>query len=361
MKIVIVGAGVAGLSIGWRLVQAGADVTILDRHEPARAATWAAAGMIGVTSELAEAGAEEIKFANHSNDLWPGFATELEAWTGRAIGYRQSGALMVAATADALAQLGLRVESDSTLRLLDASETRALSPMLTSEFAGALWASSEAHVDSRALGSALAQAFRRAGGTLLTGQSVTAVRTSRGHATAALTHDAIHQADAILIAAGAWSGTLAEGLPPVTPIKGEIIALTPPPGAALPAQVVWGNGVYLVSRGGQLLVGATVENVGFDTALTEAAAAHLFSHAVALMPPLADWTRADHWAGLRPRSADGLPLLGPTAIKGLYLAGGQYRNGILFTPAIAEAVCAMMLDRADPIPAFDPRRREANP
>lgn len=361
MKIVIVGAGVAGLGIGWRLVQAGAEVTILDRHEPARAATWAAAGMIGVTSELAEAGAEEIKFANHSNDLWPGFATELEAWAGRAIGYRQSGALMVAATADALAQLGLRVESDSTLRLLDASETRALSPMLTSEFAGALWASSEAYVDSRALGSALAQAFRRAGGTLLTGRTVTAIKTKSGRAIAAMAGDDLHKADAILVAAGAWSGALAEGLPPVTPIKGEIITLAPPPGAVLAEPVVWGNGVYLVPRGSQLLVGATVENAGFDIGLTDAAAEHLFSHAVALMPPLADWTRADHWAGLRPRSADGLPLLGPTAIRGLYLAGGQYRNGILFAPAIAEALCAMMLDRADPIPAFDPRRPEANP
>lgn len=360
MRIVIVGAGVAGLGVGWRLAQAGAEVTILDRDEPARAATWAAAGMIGVTSELADAGPAEVRFANHSNALWPSFVSELEAWTGRSVGYRHSGALMVAETAEALARLGLRIESDSSLQLLDASDTRALAPMLTSEFAGALWASSEAHVDSRALGGALAQAFRRAGGTLLTGQSVTAIRTSRGHATA-LTHDAVYKADAILIAAGAWSGTLAEGLPPVTPIKGEIIALAPPPGAALPAQVVWGNGVYLVPRGGHLLVGATVEDAGFDTALTDKAAEHLFAHAVGLMPPLADWTRADHWAGLRPRSADGLPLLGPTAIRGLYLAGGQYRNGILFAPAIAEELCAMMLGTAEPIPAFDPRRKGANP
>jgi glycine oxidase len=361
MKIVIVGAGVAGLGVGWRLAQAGAEVTILDRDEPARAATWAAAGMIGITSELADAGPAEVRFASHSNALWPSFVSELEAWTDRSVGYRHSGALMVAATAEALARLGLRIESDSSLQLLDASDTRALAPMLTSEFAGALWAPNEAHVDSRALGAALALAFRRAGGTLLTGRSVTGIKTRAGRATAVLTDDGAHQANAILIAAGAWSGGLAEGLPPVTPIKGEIIALAPPPGAALPDQVVWGNGVYLVPRGGHLLVGATVEDAGFDTGLTDKAAEHLFAHAVGLMPPLADWTRADHWAGLRPRSADGLPLLGPTSVQGLYLAGGQYRNGILFAPAIAEELCAMMLGTAEPIPAFDPRRKGANP
>ena len=383
MKVVVIGAGVAGLGSGWRLAQAGAEVLILERAQPAHAATWAAGGMIGVTSELGEAQNSEIQFSRYSNSLWPGFAKEIEAESGQSIGYRQDGALMVAASGEELSGFAARAAADPGLRILSAAETRALSPMLTGEYAGALWAEKEAHVDSRALGEALTLAFLRAGGRLETNQAVVRIEIESANnaggrpyagakdrvgvaatlparqqkAVAAHAAYGLFPADAFVIAAGAWSGELAA--PRVEPVKGEMILLAPPPGAALPAQVVWGNGIYLVPRGGHLLVGATVERIGFDTALTDKAADYLFTHAVGLMPGLAKWRLVDHWAGLRPRSADGLPLLGPTATPNVYLASGQYRNGILFAPAIAELICAMVLDQADPIPAFDPRREGA--
>src|SRR5262249_47654360 len=150
-----------------------------------------------------------------------------------------------------------------------------------------------------------------------------------------------HSADAFVIAAGAWSGLLDDI--PIVPVKGEMIALSPPEGAILPAPVIWGNGVYCVPRPhqaerGRLLVGATVEETGFDTSLTIAARDHLRGRAEALMPSLKNWSLSDHWAGLRPKSPDGLPLLGPTRMGRLFVAGGQYRNGILFAPAIAQVM-----------------------
>jgi glycine/D-amino acid oxidase-like deaminating enzyme len=162
-----------------------------------------------------------------------------------------------------------------------------------------------------------------------------------------------YEGDAILVAAGAWSGLLDEI--PIVPVKGEVIALAPPPGARLPGPVVWGEGVYCVPRHGRLLVGATMQEAGFDTGLTHRGRTSLRRAAETLMPSLKDWSLADHWAGLRPKSPDGLPLLGPLG-DGLFLASGQYRNGILFTPAIAQEMADIVLGKADMLSDFDPSR-----
>jgi glycine oxidase len=351
MKVVIVGAGVAGLGIGWRLLQAGAQVTILERGQPANGATWAAAGMLAVTAELEHAAEAEITFAYYSNSLWPDFVVELEQVSGRNIHFSASGTLLLASDPAALATL--RARAGNHLQILDASEVRALAPMLTGEYTGALWAPREAHVDNRALGEALTIAFLNAGGLLLANEPVVRIVRQDGKPVAQ-TPFAAHAADAILVAAGAWSGLIADA--PVTPVKGEMIALAPSTGTALPAQVIWGNGIYAVPRAGRLLIGATMQEAGFDTSLTEAARRDLWGRAQTLMPGLRDWTLAEHWAGLRPRSPDGLPLLGPTAMPGVFLAGGQFRNGILFAPAIARMMADLILGQGAVIPAFDPRR-----
>jgi glycine/D-amino acid oxidase-like deaminating enzyme len=121
--------------------------------------------------------------------------------------------------------------------------------------------------------------------------------------------------------------------------------------------VVWGNGVYLVPREGRLLIGATMKETGFDTAITDEAENWLLDRAIALMPSLAKWTLDEHWAGLRPGSPDGLPILGETRVKNLYVATGQFRNGILFAPAVAETVSRLILGSAAPeIRSFSPQR-----
>jgi glycine oxidase len=363
MKVVIIGAGVAGLSIGWRLAQAlsntpGAEVTLLERARPGGGASWAAAGMIAVTAELLDAHAAEIEFARHSNALWPGFAQEVEAASKRVIGYSHAGALLLAEDEAALARLAKK--AGPGLEILGPDEARKHAPMVTAGLAGALWAPQEAHVDNRALGTALAIAFQRAGGKLKPNEAV--VRIERRGEAAAIAHTpfGLYHADAFVLAAGAWSGLVEPELAPIVPVKGEMIALAPPQGkhqgVPVGGPVIWGNQIYAVPRDGRLLIGATAQSVGFDTSITDAARDFLKARAEELMPGLKAWSLTDQWAGLRPRSPDGLPLLGPTHTPGLWLAGGQFRNGILFAPAIAQSITAQLTGKQMPIPAFDPRR-----
>jgi glycine oxidase len=354
MKVVIIGAGVAGLGIGWRLAQSGQSVTVLERSQPACGATFAAAGMIAMVAELAEASEVEINFARHSKDLWPNFAEELEQETGTSVAFTQNGALMLESVRPAFLPPG-------TI-WLDGAAVLAQVPMLTGgiiESAGAVWAPDEAQVDSRALGRTLAAAFVRAGGKLAPNEAVTAIEEKAGQAVAARTPFGFHAADLFILAAGAWSG-LIENIP-ITPVKGQMIAFTPPLGTSPPSPVIWGNDIYAVPRvhsdgRGRLLIGATVEEAGFDTSLTGEARRSLRARAEAILPELKRWTLSEHWAGLRPRSPDGLPLLGPTATPNLFVATGQYRNGILFAPAIADHLRDLVLGRVTVISSFDPRR-----
>jgi glycine oxidase len=351
VKVVIIGAGAAGLGVGWRLLQAGCHVTILERAQPALGATWAAAGMLSVTAELEDAAQAEKDLALRAQVLWPSFAAELEAVSRRLIFLDRGGALLLATDAPALEVM--RARADGELRIMGPQEVQSLVPLL-GETLGGLWSPQEAHVDNRALGEALAIAFLTAGGTLNPNEAAVRIEIAGGRAEAVLSPYRRYDADAILVAAGAWSSLLEEI--PIIPVKGEVIALAPPHGVALPGPVVWGQGVYCVPRHNRLIVGATVQERGFDTSLTSQGRDFLWRRAAGLMPALKDWKLADHWAGLRPKSPDGLPILGPTVVQGLFVAGGQYRNGILFAPAIAAEMADIMLGKSVPVPDFDPRR-----
>ena len=355
MKVIIIGAGVAGLAIGWQLQLKGASVTILERAQPASAATWASAGMIAAGGELGDAETPEAEFARFSSRLWPDFANEVEEASDHAVHYRRCGAIIVARTEaeQATARLWQGAER------IDRATALALEPMLAPDIVGAIWASDEAQVDSRALGQALALAFIRAGGALVPNEVVLRFRVEGSRVTGVVTPFAQHGADAFVIAAGAWSGTI-EGLPPdvvppIRPIKGEMLSVAPQ-GGHLPRHIVWGRETYLVPRGDRLLIGATSQDCGFDTHVTDGGADFLSTHARRLMPAIANWQVTERWAGLRPMSADGLPVLGRTFLDGLFVATGQYRNGILFAPAIARHVSGIILDRDSEIAAFDPRR-----
>jgi len=350
MRVVIIGAGVAGLGIGWRLLQQGCAVTILERHQPGTGASWAAAGMLAVTAELEDAAEPERALALRSSAQWPAFAAELEEASGRPVFLAEDGALLLAADAAGLAAMAGR--ANGTLKLVGPDEARALVPLL-SPTVGGLWSPREAHVDNRALVEALTIAVLKAGGVIQPNEPAVSIERKGGRAVGVLSPYGRYDGDIILVAAGAWSGLLDEI--PIAPVKGEVIALAPPAGAALPGPVVWGEGVYCVPRHGRLLVGATTEEAGFDTGLTHAGRDRLRRAAEILMPSLKDWSLADHWAGLRPKSPDGLPLLGRLG-DGLFVASGQYRNGILFTPAIAQEMADIVLGKGDVVSDFDPSR-----
>jgi glycine oxidase len=360
MKVVVIGAGVAGLSIGWRLALGGAEVVVLERAQPGHGATWAAGGMIAATAEHADHDAPDAQFAERAASLWPDFAREIEERSGRPVSYRRDGSLLVASTKTRFDELAARASNRASM--LEKAEARRLEPLLNDDIAGALFAPDDAQVDNRALGLALAHALVNAGGSVLTNEAVVRLEMTHDRIHGVRTPFALHQGDAYVLAAGAWSGGI-EGLPlgvvpPIIPVKGEMIALLPASGVALPMRLVWGNDVYLIPRHDRLFVGATATREGFDTALTNHAADWLATHATALLPTLSNWEVVEHWAGLRPGSPDDLPIVGETALSGLFIASGQYRNGILFAPAIADALHSLILERRTPpdIRAFDPKR-----
>jgi glycine oxidase len=354
MKVVVIGAGVAGLGIGLRLAQAGASVTVLERAQVGNGATSSSAGMIAASAEYGLDNTPETDFARHASELWPSFADELQQTTGVDIGYRKSGSLLVRMKSAGVSA----TTADGEVFL--AEQARKLEPMLGDNVGMASLAPQDAQVDSQALCRALAIAFIRAGGKLHANETAVRFERTVDEVTGIATPFTTHRGDAFILAAGAWSARLEglppEAVPPVTPVKGEIAVLTPPAGAALPQHVVWGNGIYLTPRRGRLLVGATVELAGFDTSLSQAALRWLYQQSTGLMPALADWRLTEHWAGLRPGSPDGLPILGETALEGLFVASGQFRNGILFAPAVAEVVSRLVLERVAIDPAFEPRR-----
>ncbi len=360
MNIIIIGAGIAGLSLGWRLLQKGAQVTILERGQAGHGASWAAAGMIAPQGEI-EYGAEAI-FSNRSSLLWPSFAADLETASGASVHYRQNGALLVAMNDTDANILSQRALQDSELELLNASQALEKVPHLSPTISGALWAGGEAQVNNRALIQILISLFERYGGRLERNEPVQQFNLQHNRITSLQTSLRTWRADAYVIAAGAWSSAISglpeNSLPTIQPVKGEIIAMAPPQGEALPEHVIWGNEVYLVPRQDYLMIGATVSESGFDTRPSPAARQHLYSHAQALYPSLNDWTLLDHWAGLRPRSQDGLPIIGQTRIDGLYFMGGQYRNGILYAPALADAMTQCLLDGTLPpdCQSFDIKR-----
>jgi len=245
---------------------------------------------------------------------------------------------------------------------LSGAEARKLEPLLSSVFDHAFWAPDDAQVDNRALGLALALAFVSIGGTLQVNEAVVRFEMEEDRILGARTPFALYAGDAFIIAAGAWSGELRgippEALPPIIPVKGEMLALELPGTAALPTHLVWGDGVYLIPRHRRLFIGATTSKEGFDTALTKSAWLQLQEKACAVMPALKDWPVVEHWAGLRPGTPDDLPILGETVVEGLFVASGQYRNGILYAPAVAEAMQRLVLEQRVPreIEAFTPRR-----
>ncbi len=360
MRVVIVGAGVAGLSIGWRLAQSGAEVVILERAQPGRGATWASGGMIAPMAENAAKDGPEARFAQQSAAMWPKFAAAIEQASGRKIAFRRDGSVMIAASSGELE--GLSQHATAGASLLSRQQALELEPMLSNDIAGALWAPDDAQVDNRALGLALAHALVHAGGIVQTNEAAVLFEFDKERIRGVRTPFATYEGDAYIITAGAWSGEFSllprGACPPIVPVKGEMIALAPPADTTLPIRLVWGKDVYLIPRHDRIFVGATASREGFDTGLTREAEAKLLDAACRVMPGLRHWVVAEHWAGLRPGSPDDLPILGETTVPGLFVASGQYRNGILFAPAIADALRRLVLEHQTPpeIAPFDPKR-----
>jgi glycine oxidase len=364
---VIVGGGVIGLCCAWRAVQRGAHVLVIDKGQLGTGATRVAAGMLAPIGELAFGEPELLKMTVAAAELYPGFVAELEEATSISTGYRRDGALHVALDRDEAAELRRVHELQRSLGLeaewLPPRRCRELEPGLTPSFVGGVHAPDEAAVDPLRLAEALQLAcgterFRYSlteiEGLMVEEGRVVGVRTS---------HGAERRAASVVLAAGAWSGQPdwlpEEARPPVRPVKGQILTLRTRDGSAACERIVASERVYLVPRpDGRLLVGATVEEQGFDTAVTAGGVHELLREAYRLLPDVAEMELIETSAGLRPGTPDNLPLIGPSGLDGLIWATGHYRNGILLAPLTGYAVAELLAtgELPEAVAAASPRR-----
>jgi len=357
--VAVIGAGVVGLGVAWRLAAQGATVKVFDKGAAGSGASHAAAGMLAACSE-AEPGEEAlVALGRESQARWPAFAANLLQASGIDVELRTEGTLVVALTADDQARLNHHLVFQQQLGLplhwISAAETRRREPHLAGKLAGAVFSPEDHQVDNRKLAAALRVAAETAGAVVHEHQPVGAISSHAGRVDGVVLADGTKvAAEAVVLAAGAWSRSI-EGVPPalrppVRPIKGQMLSLRMDATAPLLAHVLWAPGAYLVPRrDGRLLIGATVEEKGYDTTLTAGGVLTLLEAAWRAVPAVEELPIDEMWVGHRPGSRDDAPILGAGPIDGLIYATGHHRNGILLAPITADAIARLVLDgQAEP-------------
>ncbi|MES5823035.1 glycine oxidase ThiO [Streptomyces sp. RG80] len=369
--VLVVGGGIIGLVTAWRAAQRSLATAVVD-PEPGGGAAQVAAGMLAAVTELHYGEQTLLGLNLASARRYPDFAAELTELTGQDLGYRRCGTLAVALDADDRAHLrelhALQRESGLESEWLSGRECRRLEPMLAPGVRGGLRVDGDHQIDPRRLVKALLAACEHAGVVFhrLWAERLDVVA---GRAAGITTTDATRLgAGQVVLAGGSLSGRLAgvpdAVLPPVRPVKGQVLRLTVPQRYApflsrTVRAVVRGSHVYLVPReNGELVIGATSEELGWDTTVTAGGVYELLRDAHELVPGITELPLTETRAGLRPGSPDNAPLLGPTELPGLLLATGHYRNGVLLTPVTGDAMADVLAtgELPDEVRPFTPKR-----
>jgi glycine oxidase len=348
--VVVLGGGIVGLSAARALAAEGSRVVVVERGGVGEEASGAAAGMLIAQADTA-AGFPLLEAALRARARHAVLAVELEQETGIDVGRSTRGVVEVAfgGAEDAVlrdraawqGRRGLRVET------LTAADLREAEPSLNPAATSGLYFEDDRCVDNVRLVRALAASATARGATLLCGRTVTAVLVEGGRVAGVRTGDEVLRAPVVVNAAGAWAGRIPgdPAPPPVEPVRGHILAFDAAP--ARIRHVVCSHRGYVVPRAeGRLLAGSTVERAGFDKTVTAEARRAVLEIALEIAPVLAGTRIADSWAGLRPGTPDGLPIVGRGGVDGLIHAAGLFRNGILLGPLIGEAVAQLVLGRA---------------
>ena len=345
--VIVVGGGLMGCSVAYRLAKDGVRVVVLERSIPGAEASSAAAGILGPTVESYE-DPLALQLGRRSRELHAELAEELDGLFGVDVGFRRCGVLKVAFNAQELAELDRQASS------LEAHGVRSdrwtpedlerEEPAVNPEAVGALSIAEDAQVEPKKLLSAVALGAEREGATFRSGSTVRSVRVEGGRVRGVRLDKGVIEAGRVVVAAGSWT-TLIPGLPfdseTIYPVRGQMIAThTRPP---LFRRVVFGAGGYVVTRpDGRVLCGSTIERVGFERGVTFGGMADVIDRATRIAPSLRAAGIEEHWSSFRPGTPDGLPLVGETRVEGLFLASGHYRNGILLAPLTAELISDAM-------------------
>ena len=359
--VAVVGGGIVGLACAWYAARRGMSVVLLERDRLGAGASQVAAGMLAPVTE-ADFGEDELLELNlAAADGWPQFADELAAASGVSPGFRETGALVVAADRDDAEELRRLADLHAALglpsRWLAPRECRALEPGLSPRVRGAIHAPRDHQADPVATVRALAVACQRAGVELLEHVEVAGFVREGGCVTGVRTATAEVRATTVVVAAGAWAASLAPDAPPIRPVKGQIAALRATDPESAPAHVLRTPRCYMLAReDGRLVLGATVEERGFDTTTTADGVFRLLEAAREVLPDVGEleWTAVR--AGLRPGTPDNLPVVGRDPSGGLVWATGHYRNGVLLAPLTGRMVAELLHEGTEPSRALAPDR-----
>jgi glycine oxidase len=360
--VVIIGGGIIGCSVARELARRGRSVVVVERDSPGRRATWAAAGMLSPLGESGGAGSF-LELTDESLDRYAAFAHALGQESGIDIEYRTAGKLHVA-VGDDVSDLHLLATSPAAVRfgvrLVDGAEARRLEPALSEHVSAGLVVERDHRVNNRLLTQALLASGVAAGVTFRNASPVRGITTHGDLVTGVLLASGERiETNNVVLAAGAWTSQI-EGLPrpvPVRPVKGQMFAVdarsrnAQRPADPLLSRVVYARRCYVIPReDGRLLVGATVEDVGYSKGATPRGMASLMDAAMEVVPIIADLPLVETWAGFRPSTPDGLPILGadPT-MRGLVYACGHHRNGILLAPVTAACIGAVLAGERPPV------------
>ena len=341
--VIVVGGGLMGCSVAYRLAKDGARVLVLERSVPGAEASSAAAGILGPSVESHE-DAFALQLGRRSRELHAGLADELDEFFGVDVGFRRCGIIKIAFNAGELSELDQQASSLEALGVRcdrwSPEDLQHEEPGVNPEALGALSMSEDAQVEPKKLLSAVALGAERKGAAFRSGSTVRSVRIERGRVRGVELGDELIESERVVVAAGSWT-TLIPGLPfdsdTIYPVRGQMIAThTRPP---IFRRIVFGAGGYVVTRpDGRVLCGSTTERVGFERGVTFAGMADVIEKATRVAPALRSACVEEHWSSFRPGTPDGLPLVGETHVKGLFLASGHYRNGILLAPLTAELI-----------------------
>jgi len=353
-RAVVVGGGIIGGSVAYFLARDGWQVTLLERDQIGVGASGAAAGMLAPYAEAEESGTH-LELARQSLRKFPSLVEDLRARSGIDPELQHSGTLRVAFDETARAELVRRREwmegVGAAVEWLEGSELRRQEPAVSPSAVAALLSPEEGQVHSPRLTAAFIAAAQTLGAEVRAGLPVTGLRCSDGQVHGVQTPAGPVEGDVTVICGGAWTPQITTELGvelPVRPIRGQIVLLRP--AAPLSRRIIWGPGVYLVPRAdGSLVVGSTMEDVGFDCRPTAAGVARLLPAAMAVLPALAESTVVQAWAGLRPGSPDHQPLVGPLpGWRGVIVATGHHRNGILLSAITGELVAQLTREGKPP-------------
>jgi len=318
--VVIIGGGVIGLSVAVELRRSGMTVMVLERHHPGREASWAAGGMLADR----EAGSHQLfaALARASAEMYPEWVHRLQDESGVKVDLREQGTIRF---------LDGDHEPVPPGELLSQKDVKKLEPEIA--YSAPAMFLPERCVDPRLLTESLLGTAKHLGVDVASGAEVTNIEVERGGAVAAVTTKSRYPANVVVNCAGAWARGIGPVEIPTIPVKGQMLSVTP----AIVKHVVRGNGVYLIPRSnGRLVIGATVEDAGFDKRVEPEAIQRMHQAAAILAPMIGQARILEDWAGLRPGTPDKLPIMGPTSVANYFVATGHYRDGILLAPITAK-------------------------